>query len=57
MSDDRPAPTGSARDRALDALVAVAVRLSAADRLAPATGEPALRAVVAPLLVAWHHLE
>jgi len=45
MSDDRPTPAGSARDRALDALLAVAVRLRAADAVAPSTAEPALRAV------------
>jgi len=56
MSGDRPGPTepagltepagpiGRRRNEAMDALVAVAVRLAAADRLAPATGEPALRA-------------
>lgn len=44
MSDERPDSTGSSREGALDALVAVAVRLAAADRLAPATGEPALQA-------------
>jgi GAF domain-containing protein len=36
---------GSARDRALDALVAVAARLAAADRLAPGAAEPALQAI------------
>ena len=45
MSDDRPEPTTSPRERALDGLVAVAVRLTAADRLAPPAGDPALRAV------------
>jgi GAF domain-containing protein len=45
MSDERPTPAGSARDRALDALLAVAVRLRAADAVAPSTAEPALRAV------------
>ena len=59
MSDDRPGATGPTgppgssgppgptplrRDLAMEALVAVAVRLAAADRLAPATGEPALHA-------------
>jgi GAF domain-containing protein len=45
MSDGRQVAAGSSRDRALDALLAVAVRLRAADSLAPATAEPALRAV------------
>jgi GAF domain-containing protein len=45
MSDGRPSATGSPRDRALDALVAVAVRLRAVDSLAPSSAEPALRAV------------
>ena len=45
MSDDRPESNGSTRDRAMDALVAVAVRLTAADRLAHLAGDPALRAV------------
>ena len=50
MSEDRPGPTDPTgpsdpnRAPALQALVAVAVRLAAADRMAPATGEPALRA-------------
>lgn len=35
------------RQRALDALVAVAARLAAADRLAPAVAEPALQAIAA----------
>lgn len=38
---------GTARNGALDALVAVAARLAAADRLAPATVEPALQAIAA----------
>ncbi|MBI3748689.1 MAG: GAF domain-containing protein [Chloroflexi bacterium] len=37
--------SGGRSSRALDALVAVAVRLAAAERLAPADAEPALRAV------------
>ena len=45
MSDGRPTPAGSARDRALDALLDVVVRLRAADAVAPSTAEPALRAV------------
>ncbi len=45
MSDGRAGPAGSPRDRALDALLAVAVRLRVADALAPSTAEPALRAV------------
>jgi len=35
----------AARDHALDALVAVAARLAAADRLAPGAAEPALQAI------------
>ena len=38
-------PPGTPSQRALDALVAVAARLSAAERLAPTDAEPALRAV------------
>jgi len=45
MSDGRPTPAAAARDRALDALLAVAARLRAADAVAPSTAEPALRAV------------
>lgn len=46
MSGGRPVPAGSPREPALEALVAVAVRLAAADRLAPVTdGSAALRAV------------
>lgn len=45
MSDHGAGANGSA-DRALDALVAIAVRLTAADRLVPPTGDPALRTVV-----------
>ena len=37
--------TDDEHDRALDALVAVAARLAAADRLAPAGAEPALQAI------------
>ena len=45
MSEGASTPAGAARDRALDALLAVAVRLRAADAIAPATAEPALQAV------------
>jgi GAF domain-containing protein len=44
MSDDE-APAGPGPDRALDALVAVAVRAAAADRLAPAAGSSGLAAI------------
>jgi signal transduction protein with GAF and PtsI domain len=42
------------RPAALDALVAVAVRLAAAERLAPATAEPALRAIADAGAAALH---
>ena len=42
------------RPAALDVLVAVAVRLSAAERLAPATAEPALRAIADAGAAALH---
>jgi signal transduction protein with GAF and PtsI domain len=45
VTDGRPGPPAAGRDRALDALVAVAARLAAADRLVPVTPEPALDAV------------
>jgi GAF domain-containing protein len=45
MSDEASTPSGAARDRALDALLAVAVRLRAADAIAPSTAEPALQAM------------
>ena len=45
MSDDPLGPSAHQRELALDALVAVAARLAAADRLVPAAGEPALHAV------------
>ena len=45
MSDDPPGPSVHQRELALDALVAVAARLAAADRLVPVAGEPALHAV------------
>jgi GAF domain-containing protein len=48
VSDVGPTPAGPIgpdRDRALDALVAVAARLAAADRLEPAGAEPALHAI------------
>ena len=46
MSDGgRPIGEDPAREAALDALVAVAARLAAAERLAPATGDAALRAL------------
>ena len=45
MSEDPPGSSAHQRELALDALVAVAARLSAADRLVPAAGEPALHAV------------
>ena len=45
MSDDPPGSSAHQRELALDALVAVAARLAAADRLVPAAGEPALHAV------------
>jgi GAF domain-containing protein len=45
MSDGAATPAGAARDRALDALLAVAVRLRAAGVIAPSTAEPALQAV------------
>jgi len=43
-----------ARAAALDALVAVATRLAAAERLAPPTGEPALRAIADAGAAALH---
>ena len=45
MSEDPPGSSAHQRELALDALVAVAARLAAADRLVPAAGEPALHAV------------
>jgi len=45
VSDDPPGSSAHQRELALDALVAVAARLAAADRLVPAAGEPALHAV------------
>jgi GAF domain-containing protein len=46
MSDGgRPAAEDPAREAALDALVAVAARLAAAERLAPVAGDAALRAL------------
>jgi GAF domain-containing protein len=45
MSDGASTPADAARARALDALLAVAVRLRAADAIAPSTAEPALQAV------------
>ena len=45
MSDDPPGSSAHQRELALDALVAVAARLAAADRLVPAADEPALHAV------------
>ena len=45
MSDGASTPADAARDRALDALLAVAARLRAADAIAPSTAEPALQAV------------
>ena len=45
MTDGRPGPPASDREVALDALVAVAARLAAADRLVTVTPEPALHAV------------
>jgi GAF domain-containing protein len=42
---EQPAGDGPSREAALDALVAVAARLSAAERLAPASGDAALRAL------------
>jgi signal transduction protein with GAF and PtsI domain len=45
VTDGRPDPPAGDRELALDALVAVAARLAAADRLVPVTPEPALDAV------------
>ena len=45
MSEDPPGSSANQRELALDALVAVAARLAAADRLVPAAAEPALHAV------------
>jgi signal transduction protein with GAF and PtsI domain len=45
VSEDSPGSSAQQRERALGALVAVAARLAAADRLVPAAGEPALHAV------------
>ena len=45
MSEDPPASSAQQRELALDALVAVAARLAAADRLAPVADEGALHAV------------
>jgi signal transduction protein with GAF and PtsI domain len=45
VSDDPPGSSAQQRELALDALVAVAARLAAADRLIPTAGEPALHAV------------
>jgi GAF domain-containing protein len=44
VTDARPADDAG-RERALDAVVAVGARLAAAERLAPDTGEPTLRAI------------
>ncbi|HEX5147626.1 MAG TPA: GAF domain-containing protein [Candidatus Limnocylindrales bacterium] len=46
--------TDADRSAALEALVAVAARLAAAERLAPATAEPALRAIADAAAVALH---
>ena len=46
--------TEPARDAALEALVGVAVRLSAAERLAPRSAEPALRAIADAAAAALH---
>jgi GAF domain-containing protein len=46
--------TDSARNTTLEALVAVAVRLSAAERLAPPTAEPALHAIADAAAAALH---
>jgi signal transduction protein with GAF and PtsI domain len=45
VSDDPRGPSAQQRELALDALVAVAARLAAADRLAPVAGDPPLHAV------------
>src|SRR5512147_3205495 len=45
---------GTASARALEALVAVAARVSAAERLAPADAEPALRAIADAAAAALH---
>ena len=45
MSDGPPDPGAGDRELALDALVAVAARLAAADRVVPISPEPALHAV------------
>ena len=45
MSVDQPGSSASQRELALDALVAVAARLAAADRIVPVAVEPALHAV------------
>lgn len=47
-------PDGDARDAPIEALVAVAVRLAAAERLAPPTAEPALRAIADAAAAALH---
>ena len=52
MSDVDEATDGDARRRALDALVAVAARLAAADRLAPPADESALGAIADAAVVA-----
>ena len=46
--------TDPARVAALEALVGVAVRLSAAERLAPRSSEPALRAIADAAAAALH---
>lgn len=46
--------TDPARNAALDALVAVAIRLSAAERLTPTSAEPALRAIADAAAAALH---
>jgi GAF domain-containing protein len=46
--------TDQAREAAHDALVAVAIRLSAAERIAPTSAEPALRAIADAAAAALH---
>lgn len=52
----RPPETGEddSRERLLDALLAVAMRLSTLERLAPPAGEPALRAIADAAAAALH---